>query len=169
MGAPILLVVDHSPSRSMRTLTQAALAGAHDPAIEGVVVRRVAALAFACGEAGADDFLAAAAYLLLTPANFGYMSGALKHVFDTTFLTIGGALAEDGSAAAGGSGTAGRPYGLLVHGRHDTAGAVRSVESVAGGLRWRQAAIPVQALGDITSGHLEDAYELGGTLAALLS
>ena len=60
------------------------------------------------------------------------MSGALKHMFDSTFLHVGGALSDDGSAgdgSAGEGGTAGRPYGLLVHGRYDTAGAVRSVRA----------------------------------------
>lgn len=169
MGAPVLLIIDHSPSQSMRALTNAAVAGAHDPAIEGVVVRRVEALAFARDQAGPEQLLEAAAYLLITPANFGYMSGELKYVFDVTFLAIGGALADDGSAAEGSSGTAGRPYGLLVHGRYDTAGAVRSVQSIVGALRWRQAAAVVQALGDVTTSHLDDAYELGGTLAALLT
>ncbi len=69
--------------------------------------------------------LAADGYLLGTTANFGYMSGALKHFFDTIFLEAGGALADDGSAGATEGGK--KPYGLWVHGRYDTTGAVRSV------------------------------------------
>ena len=84
-----------------------------------------------------DDVLGADGYLLGTTANFGYMSGALKHFFDTIFLEAGGALADDGSA---GSVTGGRkPYGLWVHGRYDTTGAVRGVEAITTGLQWKRA------------------------------
>ena len=70
----------------------------------------------------------------MTPANFGYMSGALKHVFDSTFLKIGGSLSADGSASGGEAATQRRLYGLIVHGRYDTTGSVRSVEGIVGGL-----------------------------------
>ena len=112
------------------------------------------------GLAGADG------YLLGTPANFGYMSGALKHFFDTIFLEAGGALGDDGSAAAGEGGK--KPYGLFVHGRYDTTGAVRSVQSIVGALPWRQAAPVLEVLGEVGEDQREAAYELGGTLAALV-
>ena len=111
--------------------------------------------------------LAADGYLLGTPANFGYMSGALKHFFDTIFLQAGGALADDGSAASTGRRSA-SPYGLYVHGRYDTTGAVRSVQSIVGALSWRQAAPVLEVLGDVGEPEREAAYELGGTLAALV-
>jgi multimeric flavodoxin WrbA len=160
-----LLVVHHSPTRSMTALTDRLVAGANDPQIEGVDVVVRPAL-----EVTAGDLMAATGYVLATPANFGYMSGALKHMFDSTFLHIGGALSDDGSAADGGgdSGTAGRPFGLLVHGRYDTQGAVRSVVSIVSALRWKQAADVVEVLGDVTDHHEERAYELGATLAALI-
>ena len=160
-----LLVVHHSPTRGVSQLTESVLAGAQDDAIEGVEVVVRPAL-----EATAEDVLAADGYLLGTPANFGYMSGALKHFFDSTFLQVGGALSDDGSAGeGGGGGTRGRPLGLYVHGRYDTAGAVRAVLSITGALGWRQAAEVLEVLGDVTDADREAAYDLGGTLAALLT
>ncbi|HEU4514460.1 MAG TPA: NAD(P)H-dependent oxidoreductase [Nocardioidaceae bacterium] len=159
-----LLVVHHSPSRSMQALTDAVLAGAHDDAIEGVEVVVRPAL-----EATADDVLDADGYLLGTPANFGYMSGALKHFFDSTFLSVGGALSSSGAADESSGATAGRPFGLYVHGRYDTEGATRSVLSIVTALRWRQAAPVLEVLGDVGEEHQGSAYELGGTIAALLT
>jgi multimeric flavodoxin WrbA len=156
-----LLVVHHSPTDSVRTLTDAVVAGANDDAVEGVEVVVRQAL-----EATADDVLAADGYLLGTPANFGYMSGALKHFFDTIFLETGGALSDDGSASPGTGGK--KPFGLWVHGRYDTTGAVRSVLSIVQALPWTQAAEVLEVLGDVTSEQTDAAYELGGTVAALL-
>jgi multimeric flavodoxin WrbA len=156
-----LLVVHHSPTASVRTLTDAVVAGADDDAIEGVEVVVRAAL-----EATAADVLGADGYLLGTTANFGYMSGALKHFFDTIFLEAGGALSDDGSAAAAAGGR--KPFGLWVHGRYDTTGAVRSVLSIVQALSWVQAAEALEVLGDVTEVETAAAYELGGTLAALL-
>ena len=159
-----LLIVHHSPTRSMRALTDAVASGAQDDAIEGVEVVQRPAL-----ETTAEDLLSADGYVLGTPANFGYMSGAMKHCFDVTFLDIGGGLSSDGSAGESAGGTKGRNYGLYVHGRYDTTGAVRSVQSIVQALGWRQAAEVLEALGDVGSAEQEAAYELGGTIAALLS
>lgn len=170
---PRLLVVHHSPTRSLRRLTDAVVSGAEDPEIEGVEVVVRPAL-----EATADDVLAADGYVLGTSANFGYMSGALKHFFDSTFLAVGGALdpsggvgesasIDSGSASTGGA-TAKRPYGLYVHGRYDTTGAIRSVQSIVGALGWAQAYDILDVMGDVEDAHVEAAYELGATLAALL-
>ena len=159
-----LLVVHHSPTRSTRALLDAALAGAHDDAVTGVDVVVRPAL-----EATAEDVLAADGYLLGTPANFGYMSGALKHFFDSTFLQVGGALSSTGSADDSSGRTANRPFALFVHGRYDTEGATRSVLSIVAALRWRQAAEVLEILGDVREVDHEAAYELGGTIAALLS
>ncbi|MCY7396512.1 MAG: flavodoxin family protein [Nocardioides sp.] len=157
-----LLVVHHSPTASVRSLTAAAVAGAGDEAIEGVEVVVREALA-----ATAEDVLAADGYLLGSTANFGYMSGALKHFFDSVFLQVGGALSDDGSAGTGPGGR--KPFGLWVHGRYDTDGAVRSVLSITGALPWKQAAPVLAVLGDVGTAETDAAYELGGTLAALLS
>jgi multimeric flavodoxin WrbA len=171
---PRLLVIHHSPTRALRTLTERVLAGTRDESIEGVEVVERAALDFAAGDATHQDLLDADGYVLGTTANFGYMSGALKHVFDSTFLQIGGALDPSGAAAESegastGPTTRGRPFGLYVHGRYDTTGAVRSVLSITGALGWKQGYDVLEAMGDVDDVDLESAYELGGTIAALLS
>lgn len=157
-----LLIVHHSPTPTVGSLTDAVVAGAHDDTIEGVEVLVRTAL-----EATAGDVLAADGYLLGTTANFGYMSGALKHFFDTIFLEAGGALTDDGSAGPSGGGK--KPFGLWVHGRYDTTGAVRSVLSIVGALPWTQAADVLEVIGDVGDEEQAAAYELGGTLAALQS
>jgi len=159
-----LLVVHHSPTRGVRTLTEAVIAGTRDDAIAGVEVVVRPAL-----EATAEDVLGADGYLLGTPANFGYMSGALKHFFDSTFLQIGGSLSPTGAADESSGSTSGRPFGLYVHGRYDTEGAVRSVLSIVSALTWRQSAAVLEVMGDVGEEDREAAYELGGTIAALLA
>ena len=69
-----LLVVHHTPSPSTRELLEAVLNGTHDPDIEGVDVVVRPALA-----ATLPDMLHADGYLFGATANFGYMSGVLKH------------------------------------------------------------------------------------------
>ncbi len=192
---PRLLVVHHSPTRAVRTLTEAVLAGTHEEAIEGVEVVVLEALDFARGTAGPDDLLAADGYLLGTTANFGSMSGALKHVFDSTFLQLGGALGADGTAGVSPTGstagasttastdgatagatdgatagaTARRPFGLWVHGRYDTTGAVRSVLSIVGALGWRQGFEVLEVTGDVDGPARDAAHDLGATIAALVA
>lgn len=158
-----LLVVHHSPTRSMQQLTDGVLAGAAHPDLEGVELVVRAAL-----DATADDVLAADGYVLGSTANFGYMAGALKHFFDSTFLQVGGALEPGGAAGESAGATAGRPLGLYVHGRYDTTGAVRSILSITGALGWRQAAPVHEVLGDVDEAAVEAAHELGATVAALL-
>lgn len=157
----MLLIVHHSPTPAVRTLTDAVVAGARDPEITGVDVVVRDAL-----DASAGDVLAADGFVLGTTANFGYMSGALKHFFDSIFLQAGGQLSEDGAAAESAGTSA--PYGLFVHGRYDLTGAIRSVQSIVGALKWKQSAAVLESLGEVTDADREAAYELGGTIAALL-
>lgn len=157
-----LLVVHHSPTESLRRLTEAVAAGAADDAIEGVEVLSRRAL-----EPDAEELRTADAVVLITPANFGYMSGAMKHYLDTVFLAVGGALGDDGGADASDSPSKGPPFGLVVHGRYDTTGAERSVLSIVQALGWQQSAEVLAVLGDVEEEHLSAAYELGATLAVL--
>src|SRR4051794_1283921 len=107
-----LLVIHHPPTRALQALTARVLPGNRHESIEGVDVVERRALDFATGDATHQDILDADGYVLGTTANFGYMSGALKHVFDATFLQIGGALDPSGAAGESSGQTSGRPFGL---------------------------------------------------------
>ena len=69
-----LLVVHHTLSPATRELLEAVITGAKDPEIDGVDLVVRPALA-----ATVPDMLDADGYIFGTPANLGYMSGALKH------------------------------------------------------------------------------------------
>jgi multimeric flavodoxin WrbA len=145
-----LLVVHHTPSPATREVLDAVLAGTRDPEITGVDVVVRPALA-----ATVSDMLDADGYLFGTPANFGYMSGALKHFFDTVYYPV-----LDYVAA--------RPYGLWVHGNNDTVGAAAAVERIATGLSLVKTAETVEVTGGVVAAVRQQGYELGGTLAATL-
>jgi multimeric flavodoxin WrbA len=145
---PRLLIVHHTPSPGMQAMFEAVVAGATDPEIEGVDVVRRPALT-----ASATDVLEADGYLLGTPANIGYMSGALKHFFDQIYYPCLDS-------------TRGRPYGCYVHGNEGTEGAVRAIENIAAGLGWEKAFNPVTVMGTPGKNELESCWELGATVAA---
>jgi multimeric flavodoxin WrbA len=145
---PRLLVVHHTPSPALQEMFEAAVSGARTDEIDDVEVIIRPALT-----ATPVDVLEADGYLLGTPANIGYMSGALKHFFDGIYYPCLEATKR-------------RPYGLYVHGGMDTTGAIRAVESITTGLRWRAVRPPVTVTGPPTKPDLEACWELGALLAA---
>jgi multimeric flavodoxin WrbA len=146
---PVLLVVHHTPSPALQALLEAARAGA-------ALVPEVDVVSRPALSASASDLLAADAVLLGTPANLGYMSGALKVFFDSVYypcLEV----------------KIGMPYGVYVHGQNDTTGAVRSIEKATTGMKWKLVAEPVLITGEPTAADRESVTELGGTLAATIA
>ena len=109
---PRLLLVHHTPSPNLQTVLEAVKEGA--AMVEEVELTLRPALS-----AGAADLLGADGVLLGTPANIGYMSGALKHFFDTVYYPCLDA-------------TVGLPYGVYVHGNDDTAGALTGIQKITG-------------------------------------
>jgi NAD(P)H-dependent FMN reductase len=132
----------------MQEMLEAALAGARDPTIDGVDVVVRPALT-----ASVVDALEADGYLLGTPANIGYISGALKHFFDTVYYPC---LEH----------TKGRPFAAYIHGNLGTEGAERAIESITTGMTWRAVAAPLTIQGAPTAKDRAALYELGGTIAA---
>lgn len=146
-----LLIVHHSPTPGLRTLLDAVLSGSRADGIEGVEVVVADALA-----PDAELVADCDGYLLGTPANLGYISGALKHWFDVIYNP---SLER----------TARRPYGCWVHGESDTTGAIAAIEKITTGLRWRAAQPPLGLVGSVDEGMTGRAWELGAAMAASLS
>ena len=147
---PRLLIVHHTPSPFCQAMFEAVLAGATDPEIEGVEVVRRPALSVS-----PSDMLDADGYLLGSPANLGYISGALKHAFDVCYYPILDA-------------TRGRPFGLYLHGNEGTEGAVRALDGITAGLGWTKVTEHVIVSGKPAKADLEACWNLGATVAASL-
>lgn len=147
---PVLLVVHHTASPAMQELLEAVLAGTRAEGIEGVDVRVRPALV-----ASAVEVLEADGFLLGTPANIGYLSGAMKHFFDGIYYPT--LTAKPGA-----------PYGLWVHGNLDSGGAVRAAESITKGLGWERVHAPVTVSGAPDKDAREACWDLGATVAASL-
>lgn len=145
-----LLIVHHTPSPHCQEMFEAVVSGATDPDIEDVEVTRRPALTVS-----PVDMLEADGYLLGSPANLGYMSGALKHAFDVCYYPCLDA-------------TRGRPFGLYLHGNEGTEGAARAVDGITAGLGWVKATGYVTVSGKPTKADLEACWNLGATVAASL-
>jgi len=143
-----LLIVEHSQTGGTAAMADAVAKGAADPQIGSTELRRVEAL-----NASVDDVLWADGYILGTPENFGYMSGAIKHFLDTVYYPVGDR-------------TKGRPYALFVKAGNDGTGAVTAVQRIVTGLGWKPAQSPVIVVGDLTANHLSAARDLGMAIAA---
>ena len=145
---PRLLLVHHTPSPNLQALLEAAREGV-------AMVEEVELTVRPALSAGPADLLAADGVLLGTTANIGYMSGALKHFFDTVYYPCLDA-------------TVGLPYGVYVHGGDDTAGALNGIERIVTGLRWKQVAAPLSLTGPPGPAELEAVRELAATVAVSL-
>lgn len=146
---PHVSVVAHTPTASLRRLLDAVVAGLDR--VDEVSCACVPALEARAGDLADNDLV-----VLLTPANFGYISGALKHAFDVSFRELEHV-------------TAGHRYLAVVKGSTDTTGAVRAVESITTGMGWRAVRPPFTIEGDVTPDHETELRELLEGLATALT
>jgi len=129
-------------------MADAVIAGATSGDITGVEVRVRSAL-----EADAEDLLWADGFILGTPENFGYMSGAMKYFLDRVYYDCENKLN-------------GKPFALFVRAGNDGSGALTSLRRILTGLAVREVQEPVLMVGDFDATRLKDCEELGLTLAA---
>ena len=143
-----LLIVYHSQSGTTSQMADAVIRGARSPDIDNVEVRTRTAL-----EATAADLLWCDAFILGTPENFGYMSGAMKYFLDRSYYDCLDKID-------------GRPYALFVRAGNDGTGAITSLRRILKGLAVREVQDAVLIAGEFDAARLADCEELGMTMAA---
>lgn len=141
-----MLIVHHSPTEKLRTMastvTGAARAAAEQVSAdldEPLEVRERDAL-----EPDGDELYDAAAVILGTTANFGYIAGALKHYLDSTFIQ---------------NQEREKLFSYWIRGGYDTTGAENALEKISTGFGWTVAAPPVAFTGDVEP-HLDELRSL---------
>jgi multimeric flavodoxin WrbA len=144
--APVLLIVYHSQTGNTEQLAAAVEHGARE--IPGVQARRLPA-----SIATTEDLIQCRVLVVCSPEYFGYMSGAVKDLFDRTY--------EESRDF-----TAGKPYAIVISAGNDGTGALSSIERIAAGYRLRKIQDPIVARGPILPSMLDQCRKLGKTLAA---
>ena len=129
-------------------MADAVIRGATNPDIDDVEVRTRTAL-----EATAGDLLWCDGFILGTPENFGYMSGAMKYFLDRTYYECVDRID-------------GRAYALFVRAGNDGTGAITSLRRILKGLAVREVQEPVLIAGKFDAARLAECEELGMTMAA---
>ena len=140
-----ILIVYHSQTGHTEQMAKAVYEGAKAIDEVDVVLKKAA-------EATLDDLLGCDGLAVGTPENFGYMSGMIKDFFDRTYLE-----AQDKVFR--------KPFVVFISAGNDGSGALRAIERIALGYKFKTVFSPVIAQGEITGEILEKCRELGGTLA----
>ncbi len=140
-----ILIVYHSQTGHTKQMAEAVLEGAKAIDGVGVILKKAA-------DATLEDLLGCDGLAVGTPENFGYMSGMVKDFFDRTY-----GEAQDKVFR--------KPFVVFISAGNDGTGALRAIERIALGYKFKTVFSPVIAKGQITEEILEQCRELGGTLA----
>jgi multimeric flavodoxin WrbA len=143
-----MLVVYHSQSGNTHKMAQAVARGAKE--IEGVGIVLKKAL-----ETTEEDLIACDGLVIGSPEFFGYMSGAIKDLFDRTYEKLRGHKRIFR-----------KPYAAFISAGNDGQGAVSSIEKICLGYQFKKIQQPIIAKGVITAEILGHCEELGRTIAA---
>lgn len=140
-----ILIVYHSQTGNTQKMANAVAEGAKS--IDGVEVILKKAV-----DATLEDLLTADGLALSTPENFGYMSGMVKDFFDRTFYGAQEKVFR-------------KPFVVFISAGNDGTGALRAIERMALGYKFKTVCNPVIAKGAITEEIISQCFELGGTIA----
>jgi len=140
-----ILIVYHSQTGKTQKMAQAVYEGAKSIDGADVVLKKAA-------DATLEDLLAADGLAIGTPENFGYISGMIKDFFDRTYVGAQEKVFR-------------KPFVVFISAGNDGTGALRAIERIALGYKFKTVYQPVIAKGDITEEILNQCHELGATIA----
>lgn len=141
-----IFIIYHSQTGNTEKMAWAVADGARSIEKTEVILKRAQ-------EATLEDLLESDGLAIGTPENFGYMSGMIKDYFDRTFYP-----AQDKVLR--------KPFVIFISADNDGTGALRAIERIAQGYRFKMVYHPVISRGKPTDADLEKCRELGNTLAA---
>lgn len=141
-----ILILYHSQTGNTKKMAYAVTDGAKIIENTEVVLKRAQ-------DAILNDLLSSDGLAIGTPENFGYMSGMVKDFFDRTFYP-----AQDRVFR--------KPYVVFISAGNDGTGALRAIERIAQGYKFKMVYEPVISRGKVTEDDLAKCRELGSVLAA---
>jgi multimeric flavodoxin WrbA len=143
-----ILVVYHSQSGNTQKMAGAVAKGAGE--IEGV--RVVLKKAFETTE---EDLIECDGLVIGSPEYFGYMSGAIKDLFDRTYERLRGHQRIFR-----------KPYAVFISAGNDGQGAVTNIEKICLGFQFKKVQPPIVSKGPLTEAVLRQCEELGRVMGA---
>jgi multimeric flavodoxin WrbA len=141
-----ILILYHSQTGNTEKMALAVADGARRIEQTEVVLKRAR-------DATLEDLIESDGLAIGTPENFGYMAGMIKDFFDRTFYPI-----QDKAFR--------KPFVVFISAGNDGSGALRAIERIAQGYKFKMVYHPVISRGNVTDDDLEQCRELGNTLAA---
>ena len=141
-----LLITYHTQSGRTGLLIEAVVRGAERASVVEVRCKR-------CFDTTLEDLLACDAVVFGTAEYNGYMSGALKDLFDRTFYPAQGLVTN-------------KPYTAVVSAGNDGTFAVQYIERIARGYPLKRVADPIIVVGEVDAAAETRCEELGELLAA---
>lgn len=145
-----LLLVAHCPSPNTLKLKDALITAIQQQTLEQTQVVYRPPL-----ETSPEDILNADAIILGTTENLGYMSGALKDMFDRCYYPV---LEQK----------QGLPCAAFIRAGHDGTGTVNALKTITTGLKWRWVQDPMILRGDYQDTFEDQCAELGAAMACAL-
>ena len=141
-----ILIIYHSQTGNTEKMALAVAEGARSIEQTDVILKKAQ-------DAGLEDLLESDGLAIGTPENFGYMSGMIKDFFDRTYDPAHDKLFR-------------KPFVIFISAGNDGTGALRAIERIAQGYRFKMVYHPVISRGKVTDDDLEKCRELGKLLAA---
>jgi multimeric flavodoxin WrbA len=148
-----LLIIAHTPSPNTIQMAEAILAGANHNSVENVLATLLSP--FDCDS---NIVLQSDALILFTTENFGYMSGALKDLFERIYYPC---ISDSKRSDA-------KPFALIIKAGLDGTGSEISVAKITTGLKWRQVQQTLLCKGQFEPNFVQQCNDLGLLIAASL-